>query len=269
MNKKISCLIAGILIIILAFSTVGCGNKELEKKPDNSASAQTPPADLEKMRKGLLELGVMLEKRRNVNSGADNSEQQEKIDLPSQDTAGDKSSSGTSEWKEEMDKVRSLHRHWNGLEPEAVAKGLSATVQSNLEESLALLTSSVENRRPLEAELAANQTFRNYIEVARLFKTNIPANLERVRYHIVESRLQSNMGSWDKAEEEARQSLTIWQRTAYSLEKIQRAQISQMEHSLTDLVEAVQKKSSILTEIKSEIALDNLEQLEKKIKALF
>ncbi|NLB18756.1 MAG: hypothetical protein GX825_08535 [Syntrophomonadaceae bacterium] len=267
MNKKKSRFIAGILIIILAFGTVSCGNKTPEKKPDNAASAQEPPAELNMIKEELMEIGIMLEKRRNIRTGAGESASPEESKASSSETTKGESSSATQEWKKEMDKVRSLHRHWNGLEPKAVAKGLSAIVQANLEESLGNLTASVENRQPLPAELAANQVFRNYIEVAHRFKTEIPSDLERVRYHVTESRLQSIMGSWDKAEEEARQSLEIWQRLAYSLEKIQRTELNQMEHSLTDLVGAVQKKSSILTEIKSEIALDNLEQLEKKIKA--
>ncbi len=40
-----------------------------------------------------------------------------------------------------------------------------------------------------------------------------------------------------------------------------------MEHSLTDLIDAAGEMSMILTSIKTEIALQNIENLEREIKA--
>jgi hypothetical protein len=165
-----------------------------------------------------------------------------------------------------MQLVRSLHQEWNGLEPEAVSKGMSTETQEALETNLFDLTRAVESRQALEAQLAANQVYRYYIEAAALFKTGIPSNLERVRYHVTEARLQGSKGSWTEAQSEARQALEIWRRLSYSLDKIERHTLNQVEHSLTDLVDVVTEQSTILTSIKTEIALQNLDKLEREIK---
>jgi hypothetical protein len=60
--------------------------------------------------------------------------------------------------------------------------------------------------------------------------------------------------------------LEIWRRLSYSLDKIERQTLNQVEHSLTDLVEVVTEQSGILTSIKTEIALQNLDKLEREIK---
>ena len=289
-------LIAAVLITILSFSGLGCGSKAPQQKPAETEKSQKPPPELEKMKKSLAELGTMLEKRRSPEvevslqaegkgaggqggggsqgqSGGQSSEgggstgQQGGSKGKSGGSQGQQGGAGGQEWREEMQLVRSLHQDWNSLEPEAVSKGLSTTTQEALEKSLCDLTRAVESRQALEAQLAANQVYRYYIEAAALFKTGIPSNLERVRYHVMEARLQTAKGSWDTATVEAGEALEIWRRLSYSLNKIERRTLSQVEYSLTDLVNVVNEQSTILTSIKTEIALENLDKLEREIKS--
>lgn len=237
------------------------------------------------MRKTLAELGTMLEKRRSPQveialvpdekqdaqgSGHQQSQSQGDKGSEKQQSAQGAQSRQTAtaveEWREEMELVRDLHRDWNSLEPEAITKGMTSATQAALEENLARLTRAVEGRQALEAQLAANQVYRYYIEVAARFKTKIPPNLERVRYHVTEARLQAEQGSWAVAQEETRKALEIWYRLSYSLTRIDRRMLNQMEHSLTDLRDAVVEMSMILTSIKTEIALQNIDTLERELK---
>lgn len=276
-----------VLIAILSLSSLSCGNNTPQQKPAETAETEKPPPELEKMKKSLAELGTMLEKRRSPEvqvslqaekggQGSQGGGQQQGGQSPGGQSQGQQggqkqqasqqAAAGGGEWREEMEIVRSLHREWNGLEPEAVTKGMSSATQEALEENLSNLTRAVESRQALEAQLAANQVYRYYIEAAALFKTGIPPNLERVRYHVMESRLQGARGSWTDAKDEAGKALEIWRRLSYSLDKIERQTLNQVEHSLTDLVDAVTEQSTILTSIKTEIALQNLDKLEREIK---
>ena len=272
---------------ILALGTVGCGNSSPPRNR-RERKAEKPPAELEKMKKSLAELGTMLEKRRSPEvevafqaeeGGQGNQEGEQQQGGKSQGgdgsqeqqggqnrQAGPQSAGGSREWREEMDLVRALHREWTGLEPEAVSKGMSKATQEALETNLCDLTRAIESRQALEAQLATNQVYRYYIEAAALFKTGIPSNLERVRYHVMEARLQGVEDSWTEAQGEASKALEIWRRLSYSLDKIERQTLNQLEHSLTDLVEVVTEQSGILTSIKTEIALQNLDKLEREIK---
>jgi|GEM_PF-1625533 len=280
-------LIAVVLIAILSLSGLGCGNNSPQKKLAETAETEKPPPELEKMRKSLAELGKMLEKRRSPEmqvslqgdkggqgnqgggqqqGGQSQSGQPQGQQGGQKQQTGQQATAGGREWREEMEIVRSLHREWNGLEPEAVTKGMSSSTQEALEENLSNLTRAVESRQALEAQLAANQVYRYYIEAASLFKTGIPANLERVRYHVTEASLQVARGAWTVAQDEAGKALEIWRRFSYSLNKIDRHTLNQVEHSLTDLVDAVTEQSAILTSIKTEIALQNLDKLEREIK---
>ncbi len=278
-------LIAIVLVIILSLGNLGCGNNSPQQKPTETEKSEKPPPELEKMKKTLAELGTMLEKRRSPeveialtsdgkqetqNGGQQDSQSQGGRDSKNQEGNTEarnwQTASGGGEWKQEMELVRSLHRDWNSLEPEAITKGMTASTQTALEENLARLTKAVENRQALEAQLAANQVYRYYIEVAARFKPKIPPNLERVRYHVTEAWLQGEKGSWTRALEEANRALEIWYRFSYSLTKIERRTLNQMEHSLTDLIDAVGEMSMILTSIKTEVALQNIETLEREIK---
>lgn len=221
------------------------------------------------MKKALAELGTMLEKRRSpeVEVSMQAEEGGQGNQGGGQQQGGQQSAAGGGKWSEEMKAVRGLHREWNGLEPEAVAKGMSSATQEALEENLCNLTRAVESRQALEAQLAANQVYRYYIEAAALFKTGIPANLERVRYHVTEANLQGARGAWTEAQDEAAKALEIWHRLSYSLQKIERQTLNQVEHSLADVGNVVTEESTVLTSIKTEIALQNLDDLEKKIKS--
>lgn len=254
---------AVVLIAVLSLGSLSCGKNSPQQKPAETGETEKPPPQLEKMKKALAELGTMLEKRRSSEA---------EVPMQAQDKQGGKaqsqqSAAGGGEWRDEMKVVRGLHREWNGLEPEAVAKGMSSATQEALEESLCNLTRAVESRKALEAQLAANQVYRYYIEAAAIFKTGIPANLERVRYHVTEANLQGVKGAWTGAQDEAAKALEIWHRLSYSLQKIERQILNQVEHSLTDVGNVVKEESTVLTSIKTEIALQNLDDLEKKIKS--
>jgi len=284
-----------LIIIALALNGAGCGQQSPQKKPAPQQKAQKPPPELEKMKKDLAELGTMLEKRRNpevdVSSPIAQTQNKKQGQSKQQGQQGgnDSQSGGQSqaqgggsekkqseqaqqaagqerEWQAEMKLVRSLHEDWNGLEAEAIAKGMSSAAQAALEENLCRLTRAVENREALEAELAANQVYRYYIEAAARFKTGIPPDLERIRYHVAETRLQGEIGSWGNAEEEAMRAMEIWRRLSYSLDKIDRQMLAQTEHSLTDLVDVVAERSNLLTAIKTEIALQNINRLERQVR---
>lgn len=278
-------LTAIVLVIILSFGSLSCGSNSPQRKPAETEKSEKPPPELERMKKTLAELGTMLEKRRSPQveialvqdekqaaQGSGHQQGQSEGGKESEKPQGEsgvqnrQTAAGGKEWKEEMELVRTLHRDWNSLEPEAITKGMTSTTQAALEENLARLTRAVEGRQALEAQLAANQVYRYYIEVAARFKTKIPPNLERVRYHVTEARLQAEQGSWANAQEEAKKALEIWHRLSYSLTKIERRTLNQMEHSLTDLIDAVGEMSMILTSIKTEIALQNIENLERELK---
>ncbi|MGI6549619.1 MAG: hypothetical protein ACOX4Q_06185 [Syntrophomonadales bacterium] len=277
MSANFRYLIAAVLITFLSFNTLGCNNNTPQKKPTETQETEKPPPELEKMKKSLAELGTMLEKRRSpeveVALEAEKGGQGNQEGGESEGDGGQQNQKGgqqakalSREWQEEMELVRNLHREWNGLEPEAVSKGMSNATQEALETNLFDLTRAIESRQALEAQLATNQVYRYYIEAAALFKTGIPPNLERVRYHVMEASLQGVKGSWTEAQGEASQALEIWRRLSYSLNRIERQTLNQVEHSLTDLVEVVTEQSGILTSIKTEIALQNLDKLEREIK---
>lgn len=167
------------------------------------------------------------------------------------------------EWKNELKLVRSLHQCWNVIEAQASAKGLTDTVRIGMENNLDKLAQAVTGRDTLQAQLAANQVFRYYADVYQLFQPGIVAELNRLRFHVAEARLQAEQGKWTAAYKEASEAGSIWRTIGYSIDGAKKEQLSQMEHSLTDLSNAVISRSVMVTSIKTEIALKNLDKLEK------
>ena len=167
MSANFRYLIAAVLITFLSFNTLGCNNNTPQKKPTETQETEKPPPELEKMKKSLAELGTMLEKRRSpeveVALEAEKGGQGNQEGGESEGDGGQQNQKGgqqakalSREWQEEMELVRNLHREWNGLEPEAVSKGMSNATQEALETNLFDLTRAIESRQALEAQLATN-----------------------------------------------------------------------------------------------------------------
>ncbi|MGE5417715.1 MAG: hypothetical protein ACM3UZ_13335 [Acidobacteriota bacterium] len=174
--------------------------------------------------------------------------------------------SPSPDWSQESQEVIKLHQAWNKLEPKAVTKGLSSATQTAMEMALSDLTHAVNRRNLPESELQANQVYRYYVESAAVFGGPVPPDLGRVQYHIKEARIQGNIDEWRAAHFEALTALDTWHRVSYSLDKIDRNQLHQAEHSITDVRDAVDNLSPVVTEVKAQIAINNLQQMEKKLK---
>lgn len=167
------------------------------------------------------------------------------------------------EWQQELKLVRSLHQDWNTLEAKASTKGMSGTIQTGMEESLNRLTDAVSGRKLLTSELAANQVFRYYVDISRLLYPGTVTELDRLRYYIAEARLQAENGDWTAASEASAKAAEVWRSIGYSIKGAKGEELSQMEHALTDVGLAVADQNTIVTSIKTEIALKNLDKLEK------
>ncbi|MGE5404364.1 MAG: hypothetical protein ACM3PP_05450, partial [Candidatus Saccharibacteria bacterium] len=170
------------------------------------------------------------------------------------------------DWSQESQEVVKLHQAWNKLEPKAVTKGLSSATQTAMEMALSDLTHAVDRRVLSDAELQANQVYRYYVETTAVFGGPVPSDLGRIQYHIKQARILGNIGEWRNAHFEAISALDTWRRISYSLNKIDRNQLHQAEHSITDVRDAVDNLSPVVTDVKAQIAISNLQQIEKKLK---
>jgi hypothetical protein len=178
------------------------------------------------------------------------------------------STTESSDWQKEMDLVRKLHEDWNSLEPVAVVKNLATATQTGMEESLNALTQAVENKTILPAQTAANRVFGFFVEIEALFADTVTSDLDKMRYHIAEARLQGENNNWTVAGEEVGKTMETWRRLSYAVDPdIDRQLLHKVEHSINDLTSAVAEASLTLTDIKTEIALKNLDDLEKEVKS--
>lgn len=273
-------LIAAILLVTL---TTGCGGSSSPARkvqPENQ-----PPKQLNQMKDDILKLQELLDTRlareasRTALKGAaldmakqgkqstSAREQSDKSQSPAAQGKGKEKTSAQDVWSEEAKIVTRLHNLWNGLEPQAIARGLTPSTQEAMEESLAQLTRQVEARKAVESALAANQVYRYYAEITALFPVKIPPDLERLHYHITEARLRSETREWVLSQKEAARSLEIWKRVSMRLSRIPRSMLYQTEHSISDLAQAANQKSTLLTDIKASIAIRNLERIKKKLEA--
>lgn len=295
-----------ILAVMLALASfIGCGQKSPSKKPLPKAQSK-PPQEIQAISSSIQSLEDMLSSRRMAYNGTRKQVQsavqgQNKTSMQSKGSQGsnsgsaDKSGSSISQssstgkvnqsaqqtaqggkqtnqqntsddWSKESREVVKLHESWNKLEPKAVTKGLSSATQSSMEMALSDLTHAIDSHSLVNAELQANQVYRYNIECSAVFASPVPPALGRVQYHIKESRIQGNIGEWRTAHFEALSALDTWRRLSYSLSKIDRNQLHQTEQSIIDVRNAVDNLSPVVTDVKAEIAISNLQQIEKKLK---
>lgn len=297
-HRRIRITVACLLFLALLLST-GCRQQAPKKPSAQNKSPEKPPAALEQMNTHLSDLGGLLKKRylADLNSQMN---QARGVVQPKQETAKQTAQSGSSgtqktqnkgqaqpapktvskqdssstqgtsavkKWDKEDKLVQALHTDWNQLEPKAAVKGLPAAIQQKLEAQLSSLTQAVFAGKVLESSIAANQVYRYFAEVSALFPGPVPADLPRLRYHIIESDLMSESRMWPDARNESTKGLALWRSLTYAMPSVGKKDGYQMEHAMIDLDNAVGQQDPDVTRIKAQIALKNLDKIEKQAKS--
>lgn len=282
---KLRLLVMILTIFIVPALVAGCSNsKEAEQKPSSSSEKADLPSGLKTLRSELEALIPQLEQTAQILPGSSSQAEEQSGGEGGEQQSGESgqgeqgSSSGGGQqqqqssgnqdtWSKISDHVKKIHQSWNEVEGVVVQEGLSTDVRDNFENALEELTINTE-RKNIEGSLfAALGASRYYPDMVDLFDSKIPAEFFRLKYEVMLIRAESGKENWLPARVELPRVMAQWDILKKN-EAIKEEDISKKtENSLKDLENAVEKEEACLVEVKSDIVINNLDDLEQKLNA--
>lgn len=274
-------LVIILIAVVLLLPFHGCSRgQEAERKPAAAGSEKKElPSELKSIRSELDKLIAQLEQTAMIMvdcpTSDDQSGEEEDSGGPEEpkeqggDSASKQQSSGSSQeiWSQIGERVAKLHQDWNEAEAVVIKEGLSTDIRDKFENSLEELTISTDQRNVERSLFSALEVYRYYPEMVDLFESKIPAEYFRLRNAAMVIRYESGRTKWEEAQQEVPKLKTQWDIIEKN-QAIENQQIRQKtENAVNDLENAVDKEEICLVEIKSDILMKNLEEIEKKLNA--
>lgn len=282
-NNKVKIIIT-IVIAVLIFIP-GCSSKNNEKQSKKlvTGTSQKPPEELKKLITGIEEiitdLGKMIamnqpdqkimssdtesnkNKEQTKNSGSNNSQNNQAKSKQSTNPADQKNQM----WQPLNAKLIELHKDWNKLESEAIKAGLSVTERKNFKTALEDLSIEIGKKNEMNSLKAAVELYGQYASLAKVFKSNVPADYYKTKYEVMAASIEALEGKWDKAGERMTRLKDNWNSFKVQAKVKDKKLLNRSDLSMDDFEAAVAGKNKELLIIKAQIVLSNLQQIEKSL----
>ncbi|HHV71117.1 MAG TPA: hypothetical protein GXX38_00720 [Clostridia bacterium] len=170
------------------------------------------------------------------------------------------------DWAKEEEQVTSLHEKWNSFEPKAVKSGINQAEINEFKEKLDELTLAVKSQDIQVSLLAVNGVYKYIPNFMEMFEQENPPDVYRMRYEINEIIYNADSGKWSEAELGIKELKQTWPKVRLKLRSQDADLTEKFEFSVNDLERILAKQDRELVKIKGKIALDNLKQIEEKLK---
>lgn len=235
------------------------GNQQQNNQKQGSQSASTQKQNQNSQSQGEQQGGQQQQAQGGNTTQTTTQSQQ------SQGSAANQAQTNTNDWSKEFQSMRDIHQNWNKLMPEAVQAGMSTEARNQFSQALDQLTQAVSSQQLESSMSAALALYKNYADMARLFSTQVPAELYQVKYEIMTAVFEASQKNWTKAEEHIPKMREQWMYLGAQAKNVDTKLLSQTEFSISDLQDAIRTKQADLIMIKGEIAMTNLNNLQNKM----
>ncbi|CFX68268.1 Uncharacterized [Syntrophomonas zehnderi OL-4] len=288
-----------VIVIMIAFvvTLAGCSGLEKDsaaKKPAPSDS-KNAPVEMEKIHKDLEKIMASLGQKKNL---AQKSKQQGEMSHfstepkksgpeKSQADEQSKSKGGRSESDQESEKKRpdqaaankqmindwqaeetsliNIHSSWNALEPKAVKDGLGMTERNDFEQILDELTVGISQQNINSSLMSAIALYGQYAKLTRIFKMPIPPDFYETKYQLLAAAAEAGNANWEQAEGRIADIKESWHRFKLQSKIKDENLLNKSEFAIEDVIRALENQQMDILVIKSAIALNNLQQIEKEL----
>jgi len=289
-NKYVRIIIVIITIFILL---PGCSGKSKDNKASkpNMEAAQKPPqelktllTDIESMITDLAGLIAMENKyvsqikiadsqaSKNTESDQSKNEQTDSQAKSGQQnkSSDQKKTADTSDqqqkkWQTLTSKLKDIHKNWNKIESEAIKAGLTVTERNKFETIMENLTLDISQQKQMSGLQDAIELYGQYASLAKVFKSDIPAEYYKTKYEIMAAGVEALGGDWDQAVNRLPRLKDNWNSFKVKAKVKNEKLLNCSDLSIDDFAAAVSGKKIDILIIKAEIALANLGQIEKSL----
>jgi len=171
-------------------------------------------------------------------------------------------------WGDTLKTVEDTHKQWNDYENTAVKDNARDDSIRKFETHLNSLTVAVNQRDLLAVMNEANGMSLVAADFLALYRNNPDSDIVRVRHYLQQTCIDARQDKWDNARRSvssAKQAVGKLEQKV-KLEEADRGLISKLRLSIDNLGSAMEDRDLDLLKIKKDIALENLEEVEKKAK---
>jgi|GEM_PF-701204 len=127
-----------------------------------------------------------------------------------------------------------------------------------LPDSYPLMTATPEE---LEIVHAAVKLTKHIPYMTELFEAKLPSEVLILKYHIRNIKISSKQGNWDEIKKDLKEIDEIWPKLQPKVMEKKDTLAIQFNQSIVELKSVVDQKSSTLTTIKCDIALENIKKI--------
>lgn len=220
--------------------------KELDKKEE----------DKKEETQVKIESKTEVKQEQDQNKGENETKQETKEEVK-------KESVEDKKWKTVKEKVESIHKHWNNLQPAVVKAGMQKKVIDDFSNALNILTIYAEAKDQQNTLFTANELHQFMAAFLEKFDEKIPPDVKRIGYFIRDAKYNGTANQWEKAKGSMSKAKSHWAVVKPQLKKEQETQGSKMEFALYELEKVIEQSNITLTKLKSDIVLEDLKKLEE------
>jgi hypothetical protein len=171
-------------------------------------------------------------------------------------------------WEDTLKTVEDTHKQWNDYENTAVKDNARDDSIRKFEAHLNSLTVAVNQRDPLAVMNEANGMSLVAADFLALYRNNPDSEIVRVGHYLQQTCIDSRQDKWDNARRSvssAKQAVGKLEQKV-KLEEADKGLMNKLRLSIDNLGSAMEDRDLDLLKIKKDIALENLEEVEKKAK---
>jgi len=163
-------------------------------------------------------------------------------------------------------KVADLHGKWNSFEPKAVKALAQPKSIEEFEKSLDDLTSTIQSKDEYMSLLAVNQLYKTLPDFYELYTTKEPPDLDRLKFSVKKIKLLAEKEDYNSMKPTMEYLINVWSAAKPKLKKDVNDLMNNFEFALNDLKTAVENKSKIIIDAKSDVLTKIIDQIVEKLK---
>jgi len=252
-DEKIESIIEGIEMIQEKSEEVG----ELEKEQEKEDKKEE---EKEKVKKEDDEESDEKEEEEKTESKEDEKSKEDEITKGKDEVK--------KYWEKVNDTVKEIHTTWNDYELKAIADGIDEEDIRSFEEALNNLTIECDEKKDTEILIEANKVTRSLGKILEFYKTDGQSEMMELKYYIRQTHLLGVMNKWEQATDDISKTEPILNKFRQRIKTDEEIDelLKKLRLSIDDIKDVIPNKNVELLKIKRDIALKNLEEINKKMK---
>ncbi|MBU5439679.1 hypothetical protein KQI42_16815 [Tissierella sp. MSJ-40] len=164
------------------------------------------------------------------------------------------------DWADVNEKLSLIEKEWGIYKPIAEEKKVSKKEIDTFDKDLISLRSTIEDKKPYEASLAANKVYLNAVNFMDLYEAKVLTDLERMEYYGRQVVITAKYDDWERAKKESELTIDTWNKIKKQYEDINLNHARSLSDTLNQLLEStriqdIKKVDTLYERMKDEIDL--------------